>query len=207
MLYHNPRSGRAATFRAPSWTWASIDGIAIHARISWSARVAKVLDHHLALADPNNPFGRVTDGFLVVQAPLQRLGRVDWSFDDPLKLPVYAEAGNAASIGEIWVDQDKEASRAMLGGAQLFYLDLGAEEGSYIGGLALVLATEQAVPSYRRFAAACISARLGNAPVEVGRIVSAHSDASRDLRCCRIPGWRAVTLTPQGIAVDCVENS
>ncbi|KAL0934595.1 heterokaryon incompatibility protein [Colletotrichum truncatum] len=60
------------TYRAPSWSWASVDGIPATGFIGDVEEVAKVLEARVAV-DGDNPFGRVKDGFIKLEAPLVRV--------------------------------------------------------------------------------------------------------------------------------------
>ncbi|KAI0630011.1 heterokaryon incompatibility protein-domain-containing protein [Trametes polyzona] len=66
------RGSRPEQYRAPSWSWASLDG-AIH----WfpfliHQEVATVVECTVTVEDERVPLGRVTDGRLVLRAPLIR---------------------------------------------------------------------------------------------------------------------------------------
>lgn len=59
-------------YRAPSWSWASVDGTTATGFISRHRDVATVVDH-LVEIDGDNPFGRVKDAWLKIRAPLTPL--------------------------------------------------------------------------------------------------------------------------------------
>lgn len=85
MTYGSPSGRKAPTeYRAPSWSWASVDGTIYQAHrddtphassstCDWD-EVAKILDHHVQLAG-DNPFGRVRAGWIMIKAPLVRIAR------------------------------------------------------------------------------------------------------------------------------------
>ncbi|KAH7391372.1 heterokaryon incompatibility protein-domain-containing protein [Cadophora sp. MPI-SDFR-AT-0126] len=65
-------------FRAPSWSWASIDANYSHVTL-WEDvlseeaapnSVSTIVDAHVDLKDPVAPFGEVTGGFLILRGPL-----------------------------------------------------------------------------------------------------------------------------------------
>jgi hypothetical protein len=62
---------KAIPYRAPSWTWASLDSKYIEWFPSTSQeKVAKALDCDLSYKS-TDPFGEVTDGYLDIEAPMQ----------------------------------------------------------------------------------------------------------------------------------------
>ncbi|KAI0829182.1 heterokaryon incompatibility protein-domain-containing protein [Trametes gibbosa] len=65
------RRPRPAVFRAPSWSWAAVDGWIIMSPICGDElTVAVVVQCDVSLKDPSLPFGEVTGGSLVLRAPL-----------------------------------------------------------------------------------------------------------------------------------------
>jgi hypothetical protein len=86
------RASRLSYYRAPSWSWASIDGtpdVGILTRSSKKIEVlAELVDSFIELKG-SNPYGEVKTGWVKLQAPLQRLtltGRVS--------RPYYPKYGN-----------------------------------------------------------------------------------------------------------------
>ncbi|OJT13608.1 hypothetical protein TRAPUB_9844 [Trametes pubescens] len=67
---------RPSAYRAPSWSWAAVDGafFCYHIRLSKTPPVvfAKVVRCEVTLKDRALPFGQVTGGTLVLRAPLIR---------------------------------------------------------------------------------------------------------------------------------------
>ncbi|KAH7146989.1 heterokaryon incompatibility protein-domain-containing protein [Dactylonectria estremocensis] len=55
-------------YRAPSWSWASVDGVAVTG-FSGNDYLATVIDSHVEV-DGDNPFGKVKNGWLRLKAPL-----------------------------------------------------------------------------------------------------------------------------------------
>ncbi|KAM0424952.1 hypothetical protein ACHAPT_009753 [Fusarium lateritium] len=61
------------TFRAPSWSWASVDGpLSFHyytpdSEYNLDEWKLQLIDHDMSFSNPDNPFGEVTGGRLVVQ--------------------------------------------------------------------------------------------------------------------------------------------
>lgn len=82
-------SKRAGTYRAPSWSWASVDGL-VHpvdyldisgrrtaggdGQLLSVTRRAKIREATTSPKHPDNPFGQVTAGRLKIQGRLYRLG-------------------------------------------------------------------------------------------------------------------------------------
>lgn len=72
------RTKRPTSYRAPSWSWASMEGqvglsVALGRRSAHSTPTATILDVATTLYDQRNPFGRVTGGFLRMRAKMRRL--------------------------------------------------------------------------------------------------------------------------------------
>ncbi|KAF5962811.1 hypothetical protein FBULB1_13818 [Fusarium bulbicola] len=91
LLWQSLRCRRVAEYRAPSWSWASMDGIpGLGVRAPYE-EVAKILDVDVDLKG-TNIYGEVTSGKLQIQAPLERLylDVKDW---DPTK-PGFAYDNN-----------------------------------------------------------------------------------------------------------------
>jgi hypothetical protein len=113
----NEKGGPASTWRAPSWTWASIDGAVDSQGYRPSASLlsglleeAGILAHSITLGS-SNPFGQVTAGHLKIRAR-RRLGRRGgdvtqydyggWTGNLDSAYPVANEGGE--HIGEVFFD-------------------------------------------------------------------------------------------------------
>jgi hypothetical protein len=84
-----PSDGR---YRAPSWSWASVDGIiAVGVWGKWEP-VATVIDCNVEV-EGGNPFGRVKNGWIKMEAPLLPLAPVAADFPSP-HLSLRTENGN-----------------------------------------------------------------------------------------------------------------
>ncbi|CZR45181.1 uncharacterized protein FPRO_15644 [Fusarium proliferatum ET1] len=91
LVWQSLRCRRVSEYRAPSWSWASMDGIpGLGVRTPYE-EVAKVLDVKIDLKG-TNIHGEVTSGMLRIQAPMERLylDVKDW---DPMK-PGFAYDNN-----------------------------------------------------------------------------------------------------------------
>lgn len=73
----NVGGGPVSEYRAPSWSWASVDGPVLCATCSKEEGPfdIQVLDHTIHLADPNNPFGQVRWASLTLRGWTKRLIR------------------------------------------------------------------------------------------------------------------------------------
>jgi len=70
--YPTPNYHRSDNYRAPSWSWASMDGNVLSRAnrgggANWHARF---IDCQVALGDPENPFGEVTSARLRISGPV-----------------------------------------------------------------------------------------------------------------------------------------
>ncbi|EWZ33789.1 heterokaryon incompatibility protein-domain-containing protein [Fusarium oxysporum Fo47] len=91
LLWQSLRCRRVSDYRAPSWSWASMDGIpGLGVRAPYE-EVARILDVNVDLKG-KNIYGEVTSGRLRIQAPMERLylDVKDW---DPTK-PGFAYDNN-----------------------------------------------------------------------------------------------------------------
>ena len=72
LLWHNQGSLiRPAAYRAPSWSWASVDGAVIPGRPPFSGQgLADVIQAEVVLEDAALPYGQVTGALLVLHAAL-----------------------------------------------------------------------------------------------------------------------------------------
>ncbi|KAL0932136.1 heterokaryon incompatibility protein [Colletotrichum truncatum] len=75
---------RVPEYRAPSWSWASGDGIPATGQIVDFSDIAEILDANVTLKG-DNPFGEVTDGYIKLRAPCQQLYLVleNWDPEAP----------------------------------------------------------------------------------------------------------------------------
>ena len=72
-----PQPARPETYRAPSWSWASVDGDIEFCGSpnypDYLKPVAEVMQCEVLLANSSKPFGAVIDGRLVIRGPLRSL--------------------------------------------------------------------------------------------------------------------------------------
>lgn len=76
--------GPASKYRAPSWSWASVDGPVRTTCPNRKGRLdVQLLDHAIRLADPSNPFGQVRWASLTLRGWTKRLVRPMTYREDP----------------------------------------------------------------------------------------------------------------------------
>jgi hypothetical protein len=102
---------RPKDYRAPSWSWASIDGHVIHEDRDETARETfhfKIVRCAVDLDSPNFPFGAVTGGLLVVEG---RMRTFFWNFAKDAKtadadgfLYEIADGSRKSIVGEVNLD-------------------------------------------------------------------------------------------------------
>ena len=63
---------RVQKYRAPSWSWASGDGIPATGQLVDFTEMAEILDAKVTLKGAN-PFGEVTHGYIKMRAPMEQL--------------------------------------------------------------------------------------------------------------------------------------
>jgi hypothetical protein len=71
-----PTVGKPSTYRAPSWSWASIDGAVSYVMgkgVKLQNSCVELLRYDIQLKDENNPYGMVLDGELVFRGKLMML--------------------------------------------------------------------------------------------------------------------------------------
>ncbi|KAM0351006.1 hypothetical protein ACHAPU_002784 [Fusarium lateritium] len=69
LLWRGLNCRRVQDYRAPSWSWASVDGIPAVDELGNYERLGEVLDVKITLKG-ENPYGEVTDGRLRLKAPM-----------------------------------------------------------------------------------------------------------------------------------------
>lgn len=71
LLWHcGPSAKRQIVYRAPSWSWASVDGSIRY--INNDALVSTVLDVQTELVNPSDTYGQVRSGLATIKGPLTR---------------------------------------------------------------------------------------------------------------------------------------
>jgi hypothetical protein len=104
--------------RAPSWSWASMDAPVLFEQLQADRVVAKLINHEVRPSG-NDEFGRVSSGFLILQAPLlpmqirdlkESTERIRKSFDNnhPSETPVLVKQNGEIAAG--FATFDLEAS-------------------------------------------------------------------------------------------------
>jgi hypothetical protein len=89
-------------YRAPSWSWASIDG-KIDFLSSRPSSIAAFVDCTVQLWSENDPFGRVKGGTLVLEGRLKE-SEVRWQGADSIP---QLFGSDESFVGDIWLDIDE----------------------------------------------------------------------------------------------------
>ncbi|KAF1982576.1 HET-domain-containing protein [Aulographum hederae CBS 113979] len=96
--------GVPTVYRAPSWSWASRDNNIVHTPTNGAkltSAVAKVVDCDTTPATADK-FGAVSDGYVIVEAPFRRAGRI--AFDGGVPV-IFPEDVNSKKLGNLWLDE------------------------------------------------------------------------------------------------------
>jgi hypothetical protein len=92
LLWEGLRARRVSEYRAPSWSWTSMDGTPGMGLLDEYEPLAEVLDVKVNLKGAN-PYGEVTGGYIKLRAPVERLFLMLDEFD-PTKPEVPYAANN-----------------------------------------------------------------------------------------------------------------
>lgn len=135
-------SVRPSVYRAPSWSWLSLDATIAGAVSIESSLFIEILDAHTTLVDENNPTGQVKQGIIRVRGQLERVhlqenpqGRGSYSI---------CEAGNKR-MGLITASFDEEAIKP----SEVYCMPVTFHLRDTLEGL-LLLSTEQAPAEFKR---------------------------------------------------------
>lgn len=115
LVYPTSMDHRPDEYRAPSWSWASIDGTVLLRTRTNGPGHAEIVDCQVELADPENPFGEVTAGSLRIRGPLIE---VRWKNTDGQSLPkVYTcnrtgPSVNDAILGDLFLDEPRNGPQS-----------------------------------------------------------------------------------------------
>ncbi|KAF6790733.1 hypothetical protein CMUS01_16252 [Colletotrichum musicola] len=133
-------------YRAPSWSWAAVDGVPATGHIGTLEEIATVLDVQVPIAG-ENPFGRVRDGVIKLEAPLVRM-RVSENKGPTGHVAFRSEKGTEDFYGMLDViDRSYEASAQMLEEMGVYALVLAFTRASPLRGE--WQEEEQSVPTAR----------------------------------------------------------
>ena len=125
-------------YRAPSWSWAAVDGIVVTTRHEvGTAPAAEVLacETHLATADP---YSAVAGGRLVVRGPARTADALD------VRGPGYPRLrGGGADLARVWLDDDDDDALADAAGGRGFHCLVMQAAQDRCRGIVLVWAGEE----------------------------------------------------------------
>ncbi|KAK8113053.1 heterokaryon incompatibility protein [Apiospora sp. TS-2023a] len=102
--------GRPEIYRAPSWSWASINGYVYlmdMRTVQYQSKIlAEVLVRNVELADPENEFGEVLSASLTIRGPLQKVV-VKWG---EYHIDVFTADEESRNIGAANLDDPTDTS-------------------------------------------------------------------------------------------------
>ena len=77
MCEHGPRyPKRPDAWRAPSWSWASVDGVVRYQEITYEGQLCAELEECSVTPSGENPLGGVQDGFAQIRAPVTKIRNI-----------------------------------------------------------------------------------------------------------------------------------
>jgi hypothetical protein len=118
----NAENQRPSEYRAPSWSWASIDGLVsyIHVRdIKYpSLYTLEVVSSHIELENDNSPFGRIKGGSLILCGRFKQAFMVMVS-DVP---QIFATENKEFNIGSVFLDDESLQGRKLADRHPIFCL-------------------------------------------------------------------------------------
>lgn len=115
-------------YRAPSWSWASVDGeifVGYHGWGRWGHDVATVVDHHVEV-DGDNPFGKVKGAWVKIEAPLVPLFLSDIPDEDGHTVLKTEHGGCSRLVQFDMIDPKYSVSADVVQEMRLFTLVLAA---------------------------------------------------------------------------------
>ncbi|CAN9469871.1 unnamed protein product [Alternaria alternata] len=150
---------RPTTYRAPSWSWASVEGtVTFSGPFEEEDLVAEVIQCEVLPVDPSNLFGAVSGGHLVINGPLR-------SLDEKL-IPEYFQINSTdareVSLAKIYLDGDEilpSSAKTLMpndvpGSAQtgqrIWFLDMARNKHGDPFGYVLRQQTQQNIRVFRR---------------------------------------------------------
>ena len=112
-FYYQPQVSQPTSYRAPSWSWASVDGITSSHMIISSRRVPNaviILKAHCEMVSSDDQFGLVKGGSLVLRGLVKRTSAIDFDTQsrgssDPVLLAIDDKTGDEIEIGAVLLDQ------------------------------------------------------------------------------------------------------
>ncbi|KAL9019545.1 MAG: hypothetical protein Q9185_003165 [Variospora sp. 1 TL-2023] len=142
-------STRVVQFRAPSWSWAALDGHIMPGRPNTERILISIEEAVTDPVVPGNPLGQLKSGWIRLRGVLLSgtVKPLESSTSQPDKLPVYFAAGN--NTAEHWIFQDIQNE---LSDQSVFCLVVSTKnqyDGTLVQGLALHC-TDTVKATYRR---------------------------------------------------------
>ncbi|KIL87170.1 hypothetical protein FAVG1_09724 [Fusarium avenaceum] len=97
LMWDGMNCRRAGGYKAPSWSWASIDGGFCYVNPEEDVDLAEVVDFKVTLKGAN-PYGQVTDGRVQLQAPIEPVS-IDTENWDPTNLAICPKLYPTVRVG------------------------------------------------------------------------------------------------------------
>jgi hypothetical protein len=107
--------GKSVKYRAPSWSWASVDGTVtpLDERSKCTSRMLlKILECKIDLVNPSDPFGMVSGGHIYVRGLLKRAYGLKYEEEEEEEFAFVCglrqENDNSSQfeIGDCWMDDE-----------------------------------------------------------------------------------------------------
>ncbi|KAF2103183.1 HET-domain-containing protein [Rhizodiscina lignyota] len=114
-VFSHARTSRPLSYRAPSWSWASMDGMVtyIYANRPYkqSSFTASIVDCNIDLLDPSAPFSEVKGGRLVLRSLMKQSHRIGYKSGRPEEGPpeligLDVDEREEKTVGAISFDDD-----------------------------------------------------------------------------------------------------
>ncbi len=100
--YHRP-----TVYRAPSWSWASVDGNISLIHVSDGISRAEFINCDMEPLSVNDHFLKVKKGTLVLRGPLKQATGLRWLNADSDLVELY-DQDDALKVGSAWLDVGSE---------------------------------------------------------------------------------------------------
>ncbi|KAK3115749.1 hypothetical protein LTR53_004620 [Teratosphaeriaceae sp. CCFEE 6253] len=113
----------AASYRAPSWSWATLNGAIKFLAVDYSRLVADVVACHVQPASAANPFGSAASGWLKIKGPLLPIWKASpdtgWDRKLPLGFGTLCEmhTPEGVSLGEVYLDLEESTASLSANGS------------------------------------------------------------------------------------------
>ncbi|KAL2074692.1 hypothetical protein VTL71DRAFT_8471 [Oculimacula yallundae] len=149
--YSDPRwtTSRPKVYRAPTWSWASVDGPKYFGAVfaPFTNSYVAMQEVLIELTDPQNPYGEVTSGLLALSCELMLHCTATLSTGERKRIEFFVQDICVPMV--VHFDSIKEQQLAITTASSLFLLPVGRRSGGNFKGL-LLQATGAAKGQYTR---------------------------------------------------------